>query len=157
LLDQIQNLAFAKGYSPAAASHFVTSCRRFILFHGKRHPKEMGKIGDAVRKHCSVKWLQRRFLNRHEFGITQPSLAIWAPWAKIRLPKGCMNRSRAKASSKPACRAFRLSTSVSNRPRSLKSRKQPVWLMILSTERFTSRQKPPRRSPSIHFCAAHLA
>jgi hypothetical protein len=43
LLDQVRDLARAKGHSEATARSFVEWNRAFILFHGKRHPKEMGR------------------------------------------------------------------------------------------------------------------
>jgi len=42
LLDQVRDLALQAGHLPAAAQSFVEWNRRFILFHEKRHPKEMG-------------------------------------------------------------------------------------------------------------------
>jgi hypothetical protein len=42
LLDQIRERALAK-FGRAEPSHrYVEWTRRFILFHGKRHPRELG-------------------------------------------------------------------------------------------------------------------
>lgn len=44
LLDQLADLIRMKHYSRKTLSAYMTWCRRYILFHGKRHPREMGKI-----------------------------------------------------------------------------------------------------------------
>jgi integron integrase len=43
LLDQVKRKIRLKGYSIRTEKSYVEWIRRFILFHGKRHPKEMGK------------------------------------------------------------------------------------------------------------------
>ncbi len=40
LLDQLQEAAFAKFERPEPAERYLEWVRRFILFHGKRHPRE---------------------------------------------------------------------------------------------------------------------
>jgi integron integrase len=42
LLDQLRQTARRRGHSDQAVAGFADWCRRFILFHGKRHPREMG-------------------------------------------------------------------------------------------------------------------
>src|SRR5436190_332297 len=42
LLDQVRERARACGYSEPAVAAFVDWARRFILFHGKRHPCDLG-------------------------------------------------------------------------------------------------------------------
>ena len=42
LLDQVRHLIRLKHYSIQTEEAYVSWIRRFILFHGKRHPKEMG-------------------------------------------------------------------------------------------------------------------
>ncbi|MGH8475285.1 MAG: phage integrase N-terminal SAM-like domain-containing protein [Methylococcales bacterium] len=44
LLDQLRNRIRVKHYSIRTEQAYVDWCRRFVLFHGKRHPSEMGKI-----------------------------------------------------------------------------------------------------------------
>lgn len=43
LLDQVRNLIRTKHYSIRTEEAYVGWIRKFILFHGKRHPKEMGE------------------------------------------------------------------------------------------------------------------
>lgn len=42
LLDQVRNLMRVRHYSIRTEEAYVQWIRRFILFHGKRHPREMG-------------------------------------------------------------------------------------------------------------------
>jgi hypothetical protein len=41
LLDQLRQAALSQGFALASVEKQVAWARRFILFHGKRHPKEM--------------------------------------------------------------------------------------------------------------------
>ncbi|MGH8553946.1 MAG: integron integrase, partial [Methylococcales bacterium] len=43
LLDQVRDRIRVKHYSIRTEQTYVDWCRRFILFHGKRHPSTMGK------------------------------------------------------------------------------------------------------------------
>jgi hypothetical protein len=43
LLDQVRNMIRTKHYSIRTEEAYVGWIKRFILFHGKRHPKELGK------------------------------------------------------------------------------------------------------------------
>jgi integron integrase len=43
LLEQLEDKIRAKHYSRKTVDAYVNWCKRFILFHGKRHPKEMGR------------------------------------------------------------------------------------------------------------------
>ena len=42
LLDQASEVLYTAGFEDAAARRYVAWMREFILFHGKRHPSEMG-------------------------------------------------------------------------------------------------------------------
>ncbi len=42
LLDQIRDLIRVKHYSIRTEEAYVSWARRYILFHDKRHPREMG-------------------------------------------------------------------------------------------------------------------
>jgi hypothetical protein len=46
LLDQLRNTARHQGRPEPAASAMADWCERFIRFHGKRHPPEMG-VGEV--------------------------------------------------------------------------------------------------------------
>lgn len=43
LLDQVRECIRLRHYSPRTESAYVDWVRRFVLFHGKRHPVELGK------------------------------------------------------------------------------------------------------------------
>jgi len=51
LLDQVVSDAEQKGHSHDAAVSMADWCRRYVLFHGKRHPRELGlmEIGAFLR------------------------------------------------------------------------------------------------------------
>lgn len=51
LLDQIADAIRVKHYSRRTVTTYVTWARKYILFHGKRHPKEMGK--DEIGKYLN--------------------------------------------------------------------------------------------------------
>ncbi len=42
LLDRVRQAVRVRGYSLRTEESYTDWCRRFILFHGKRHPAEMG-------------------------------------------------------------------------------------------------------------------
>jgi hypothetical protein len=41
LLDQLTQAARQQGHTQEAAKAIAEWCRRYVLFHGKRHPREM--------------------------------------------------------------------------------------------------------------------
>ena len=44
LLDQLRNAIRLRHYSIRTEQAYAQWARRFILFHGKRHPDEMGRL-----------------------------------------------------------------------------------------------------------------
>ena len=42
LLDRVREAIRTRHYSPRTERTYVGWIRRFILFHGKRHPRDMG-------------------------------------------------------------------------------------------------------------------
>lgn len=55
LLDQVRNRIRVKHYAIRTEKAYVDWIRRFILFHNKRHPKEMGKVEiEAFLTHLAV-------------------------------------------------------------------------------------------------------
>ena len=48
LLDQLQQRALARFGRPEPAERYCLWVRRFVLFHGKRHPRELG-AAEAIR------------------------------------------------------------------------------------------------------------
>ncbi|MGM0452432.1 MAG: phage integrase N-terminal SAM-like domain-containing protein [Thermodesulfobacteriota bacterium] len=56
LLDQVRNLIRAKHYSIRTEETYVGWIRKFILFHDKKHPKDLGeKEISAFLTHLAVK------------------------------------------------------------------------------------------------------
>ena len=55
LLDQVGNVIRVKHYSIRTEQSYVQWIRRYILFHNKKHPKDMGeKEINAFLKHLAV-------------------------------------------------------------------------------------------------------
>jgi hypothetical protein len=55
LLDQVTERLRTKHYSIRTEKQYVQWIRRYILFHGKRHPKEMGAAEvEAFLTHLAV-------------------------------------------------------------------------------------------------------
>ena len=55
LLDQVRDRLRVKHYSLLTEKQYLNWIRRFILFHGKRHPKEMGATEvEAFLTHLAV-------------------------------------------------------------------------------------------------------
>ena len=64
LLDKVRYRIRLKGYSIRTEQSYVSWIRRFILFHNKRHPQDMGKVEiEAYLTHLAV--------NRHVSASTQ--------------------------------------------------------------------------------------
>ncbi|MES1992207.1 MAG: phage integrase N-terminal SAM-like domain-containing protein [Pseudomonadota bacterium] len=45
LLDQVRDRVRRLGYAKRTGQSYVHSIKRYILFHGKRHSRKMGAIG----------------------------------------------------------------------------------------------------------------
>ncbi|MDD3651189.1 MAG: phage integrase N-terminal SAM-like domain-containing protein [Immundisolibacter sp.] len=86
LLDQLRDRIRVKHYSIRTETQYVQWVRRFILFHGKRHPREMGageveaflshfavdgKVAAATQNQALSALL---FLYREVLGVTLPWL-----------------------------------------------------------------------------------
>jgi hypothetical protein len=55
LLDQVRDIIRVKHYSIRMETQYVQSNTRFILFHGMRHPKDMGAAeAEAFLTHVAV-------------------------------------------------------------------------------------------------------
>ena len=55
LLDQVRDVLRLKHYSIRTEDSYVDWIRRFILFHKKRHPKDMGRAEvEAFLTHLAV-------------------------------------------------------------------------------------------------------
>src|SRR5665647_1065735 len=55
LLDQVRDRIRVKHYSIRTETQYVQWIKRFILFHGKRHPQDMGAVEvEAFLTHLAV-------------------------------------------------------------------------------------------------------
>jgi hypothetical protein len=59
LLNQVRHVIRLKHYSMSTEDAYVSWIKRYILFHDKRHPEEMG-VGDRVFCGCLVLWWSAR-------------------------------------------------------------------------------------------------
>jgi integron integrase len=56
LLDQVRQKIRVKGYSIRTEKAYIDWIKRFIIFHNKRHPKEMGKTEiEAFLSHLAIR------------------------------------------------------------------------------------------------------
>src|SRR4029077_1430421 len=53
LLDQVRDVIRRKHFSIRTEQTYIDWIRRFILFHNKRHPREMGAAGNHRFSHSS--------------------------------------------------------------------------------------------------------
>ncbi len=58
LLDQVRDVVRKKHYSIRTKQAYVQWIRRFILFHNKRHPKDMGEIEISQYISQDCRWRQ---------------------------------------------------------------------------------------------------
>jgi site-specific recombinase XerD len=85
LLDQVRARVRRKGYSIRTERAYVGWIRRFILFHNKRHPAEMGALEvEAFLTHLAARWdvaaaTQNQALSALLF-LYREVLAIELPW-----------------------------------------------------------------------------
>jgi hypothetical protein len=82
LLDQVSEVMRFKHYSIRTEQSYREWIRRFILFHGKRHPREMGAGGDQPISP------RARFQRGPRSGL--PALR---PEAKVSLPQPGMGKA----------------------------------------------------------------
>jgi integron integrase len=85
LLDQVRNKIRVKHYSIRTETQYLQWIKRFILFHGKRHPKDMGAAEvEAFLSHLAVEGnvsasTQNQALSALLF-LYREVLAIELPW-----------------------------------------------------------------------------
>ena len=84
LLDKVRQCIRLKGYSIRTEKSYISWIKRFILFHGKRHPQEMGKaeieafLSHLVMKHNVASSTQNQafnailFLYNHVLDVDMP-------------------------------------------------------------------------------------
>ncbi len=62
LLDRLRLAIRTRHYSPSTEKAYVSWVKRFIFFHRKRHPKEMGEQEvTAFLNHLATKAKRQRF------------------------------------------------------------------------------------------------
>jgi integron integrase len=85
LLDQVRNKIRVKHYSIRTETQYLQWIKRFILFHGKRHPKDMGAAEvEAFLSHLAVEGnvsasTQNQALSALLF-LYREILAVELPW-----------------------------------------------------------------------------
>jgi len=52
LLDQLRDAVRLKHYSYSTEKTCVHRVKRYVLFHNKRHPREMGARAEGLRPRC---------------------------------------------------------------------------------------------------------
>jgi len=84
LLDKVRQCIRLKGYSIRTEKSYISWIKRFILFHGKRHPQDMGKaeieafLSHLVMKHNVASSTQNQafnailFLYNHILDVDMP-------------------------------------------------------------------------------------
>ena len=118
LLDQVRAAIRVRHYSRRTEDTYVHWIRRFILFHAKRHPRDMGEREItafltylAVDKNVAAS-TQNQTLSAHLFlyqKVLEMSLACSTTWSGRVGPNGCRlycpgKRSRACLASCRVCR-----------------------------------------------------
>lgn len=84
LLDQVRELIRIRHYSIRTEQAYVQWIRRFILFHGKRHPREMG--ADEVTAYLSYLAMDRNVAAATQNQALNAILFLYRDVLKITLP-----------------------------------------------------------------------
>jgi Phage integrase, N-terminal SAM-like domain len=76
LLEQVRNTIRLKHYSDRTEQSYIQWIKRFILFHNKRHPREMGReevdISDTPRRSGACRCLNSKCrVQRHPVSLQQ--------------------------------------------------------------------------------------
>jgi integron integrase len=84
LLDRVRNAIRIRQYSPATEKAYVGWVRRFILFHEKRHPAEMGKL--EIEAFLSYLAVERKVSASTQNQALQAILFLYRHVLEIELP-----------------------------------------------------------------------
>jgi integrase len=84
LLDQVRELLRIRHYSIRTEQAYLQWIRRFILFHGKRHPQEMG--GDEVTAFLSHLAVARNVAASTQNQALNAVLFLYRDVLKVTLP-----------------------------------------------------------------------
>lgn len=85
LLDQVRSRIRLKGYSIRTEKSYVEWIRRFILFHNKRHPKEMGKA--EIESFLSHLVLQRNVASSTQNQAFNAILFLYDQVLEVKMPE----------------------------------------------------------------------
>jgi integron integrase len=85
LLDQVRSKIRLKGYSIRTERSYVEWIRRFILFHNKRHPKDMGKA--EIESFLSYLVLQRNVAASTQNQAFNAILFLYDQVLETRMPE----------------------------------------------------------------------
>jgi hypothetical protein len=77
LLDQLRDAALHRFGRPEPADRYAGWARRYILFHGKRHPRELGE--------CEVRKFLEHVAKSEKNPVTTMELYRYAPCKKTNL------------------------------------------------------------------------
>ena len=75
LLDRVREAIRARHYSRRTEKAYVHWIKRYIFFHGKRHPAEMGVAPDTLRRHAAYHGDARPAASAHCRKEERPLLA----------------------------------------------------------------------------------
>src|SRR5436853_247094 len=84
LLDQVRNALRLRHYSRRTERAYVGWIRRFILFHGKRHPREMG--AEEVTRFLSALATERSVSASTQNHALAALLFLYGEVLELRLP-----------------------------------------------------------------------
>ena len=84
LLDQVRELIRIRHYSLRTEQAYVQWIRRFVLFHGKRHPRDMGS--DELTALLSYLASQRNVAAATQNQALSAILFLYRDVLKIKLP-----------------------------------------------------------------------
>ena len=93
LLDQVRNVIRTRHYSFRTEETYVSWIRKFIYFHEKRHPKDMGqkeieaflthlavnkKVAASTQNQVFISMIYAHVLNRGGKGVKSPGDMLWS-------------------------------------------------------------------------------
>ena len=87
LLDQVRNAIRSRHYSPRTEETYLHWIKRFIYFHGKRHPRDMAATRIPMRGYSNVYVTIRQA--RLDYSRNNSSLAPFSTLMRrrVRLPE----------------------------------------------------------------------
>jgi hypothetical protein len=101
LLDQVRSIARVKHFSLSTEHAYVAWIRRFILFHNKKHPKDMAET--EIRQFISHLAVNAKISASTQTVALSALLFLYREVLKQTLPY-IDHIERAKASKKTSCR-----------------------------------------------------